>query len=112
MEDVSFIPSSLDSVTYSFELKPKWGDLPKLVVLRCESRRNPLNETEKRMCRHCIQQYHKLRSGKVKEMSQFCPIQLFGETKNCLKALMRLLRTPQNNFLFRLNGEHVRDFIL
>lgn len=29
MENVSFIPSSLDSVTYSFELKPKWGDLPK-----------------------------------------------------------------------------------
>ncbi|KAK8807586.1 hypothetical protein WA171_000540 [Blastocystis sp. BT1] len=96
MEDASYIPSLLDSITYSFELKPKWGDLPK----------NPLSKAEKVMCRHCIQQYQKLRMGKVKEISQFCPIQLFGDSKSQLTALMALFQTPQNNFVFRVNGEH------
>ena len=80
--------------------------------MRFKSRRNPLSEAEKVMCRHCIQQYQKLRIGKVKEMSQFCPIQLFGESKSQLIALMTLLQTPQNNFVFRMNGEHVSDYIL
>ena len=47
--------------------------------------------------------------GKVKEISQFCPIQLFGDSKSQLTALMALLQTPQNNFVFRVNGEHVMD---
>lgn len=78
-------------------------------MVRSKSHRNPLSKAEKVMCRHCIQQYQKLRMGKVKEISQFCPIQLFGDSKSQLTALMALLQTPQNNFVFRVNGEHVMD---
>lgn len=81
-----------------------------MIISQCP--RHPLNDTEKVMCRHCIQQYQKLQIGKVKEVSQFCPIQLFGDSRSQLSALIALLKTPQNNFVFRMNGERVSDIIL
>ena len=112
VENVSYIPnSSFDGkqTLYSFELKPKWGSFPKYggdfdLHLRC---RHPMKPVEQIMCRHCIQQYQKLRSGKVVEVSQFCPIQLFGEPANQLKALCALLQTPQNNLILRKDGQRV-----
>ena len=70
-----------------------------------------MKPVEQTMCRHCIQQYQKLRSGKVTEVSQFCPIQLFGEPASQLKALCALLQTPQNNLVFRKDNQRVKNLM-
>lgn len=66
-----------------------------------------MDPIETKMCRHCIQQYKKLRSGKVHEHSCFCPVELFGGALERLRALASLLKTPQNNLSLRVNGERV-----
>lgn len=66
-----------------------------------------MDPIERKMCRHCIQQCQKLRSGKVRERSRFCPVELFGGPLERLHALLSLLKTPQNNLSLRVNGERV-----
>ncbi|KAK8824963.1 hypothetical protein WA538_005628 [Blastocystis sp. DL] len=96
---MQYLPVSASSgnPVLSFELKPKWGSLP----------RHPMDPIETEMCRYCIQQCQKLRSGKVHEHSCFCPIELFGSPLKRLHALVSLLQTPQNNLSLRVNGERV-----
>ncbi|KAK8833154.1 hypothetical protein WA577_002768, partial [Blastocystis sp. JDR] len=79
---------------YSFEIKPKWGSLPK----------HPLHSAEKTACRFCIQQYQKLQSGKFSVLSQYCPLKLFGIPAEQVDALCSMLRVPQNNLVFSING--------
>ena len=73
----------------------------------CFKTSHPMDPIETEMCRYCIQQCQKLRSGKVHEHSCFCPIELFGSPLKRLHALVSLLQTPQNNLSLRVNGERV-----
>ena len=76
-----------------------------------------MDPIETEMCRYCIQQCQKLRSGKVHEHSCFCPIELFGSPLKRLHALVSLLQTPQNNLSLRVTAFsslsfHVDDRII
>lgn len=66
--------------------------------------RHPLHEAEKTMCRYCIQQYQKVRSGKVSAISKYCPLKLFDSPLEQLDALCCLFQTPQNNLVFSIDG--------
>ena len=66
--------------------------------------RHPMHEAEKTMCRYCMQQYQKVRSGKVNTISKYCPLKLFGSPLEQLDALCCLFQTPQNNLVFSIDG--------
>ena len=66
--------------------------------------RHPLHPAEKEACRFCIQQYQKLQSGKFSVLSQYCPLKLFGTPAEQVDALCSMLRVPQNNLVFSVNG--------
>lgn len=89
---------------YSFEIKPKWGSLPKQEWECLVIARHPLHPAEKTACRFCIQQYQKLESGKFSVLSQYCPLKLFGTPAEQVDALCSMLRVPQNNLVFSING--------
>lgn len=90
----------------TFELKPKWGYLPKSPFL------SPLSANIKsRFCRFCMHQQLKLHnlddadSSKLQE-SLFCPLDLFsGKYDRILKSVSALFQTPRNNLRLFVHDE-------
>jgi len=83
----------------SVEIKPKWGFLPFSKFISVQ------NSFKKSICRFCLHQHLKVKKGTVKDFSQYCPLDLFGDCKcKIIMALESLLRTPQNNIKTMMNG--------
>ncbi|XP_069360800.1 inositol-pentakisphosphate 2-kinase-like isoform X1 [Maniola hyperantus] len=74
-----------NSVNYCLELKPKEGYL---------------SETFKKAskCYYCLKQFLKMSENQIEHRSEYCPLDLFSGNKTRMKrALLSLLRNPQNN---------------
>lgn len=107
MDDLCALPSKLvDGIgsnclcgpTISIEIKPKQGFLPIRRLLMKPS----LNDQSANKIRNCCiygsVQYLKLARGRIREASDYCPINLFsGCPKRMKSALASLLKNPQNN---------------
>ncbi|XP_048511329.1 uncharacterized protein LOC105684001 isoform X2 [Athalia rosae] len=101
--DYAFLPEVLRSVghpkrsTFSVEIKPKQGF------------RHELDEPFEK-CTYCLTQYYKLKRGEITSRSNYCPFDLFsGDTERMRKAILELLRSPQNNLKIFRNGVVVYD---
>ncbi|XP_059138732.1 inositol-pentakisphosphate 2-kinase-like [Physella acuta] len=87
------------SYTLSIEIKPKKGFLKKMDTSSIE---------ESQVCRFCMHQYLKRKSGQWPETSGYCPLHLFSGNRSRMKhALESLIKTPQNNLKICKNGREV-----
>ncbi|XP_045774576.1 inositol-pentakisphosphate 2-kinase-like isoform X1 [Maniola jurtina] len=98
-----------NSVNYCLELKPKEGYLSET-----------FKNTSK--CYYCLKQFLKMSENQIEHRSDYCPLDLFSGNKTRMKrALLNLLRNPQNNLkLFKnenivykehSNMKNFQDFI-
>lgn len=90
--DYTVLPGLVDvgseTVIYCIEIKPKQG----------WSHEADNMESYPDMCAFCTHQYLKLSRGDIKEISQYCPLDLFsGHNKRVGRAVHNLFQTPQNN---------------
>lgn len=75
------------------EIKPKKGYLS-----------SDVKGIKQRKCRYCMHQYWKKSIGKVKHVTNYCPIDLYSnDMQKVRKALHALIACPQNNF--KVHGE-------
>ncbi|XP_044514303.1 inositol-pentakisphosphate 2-kinase [Gracilinanus agilis] len=80
------------------EIKPKCGFLP--------FSRHVAQEMKRRVCRYCMHQHLKVATGKWKQISRYCPLDLFSGNKQRMHfALKSLLQEAQNNLKIFKNGE-------
>lgn len=120
--DAAFLPASLEAQqhtkvqqahpftkkanTFCVEIKPKQGwtafGRNGESILK---RHNLKFHDDVRLCRFCCMQYLKLSKGSVKEVSKYCPIDLFsGLPHRMHRAILGLIETPQNNLRIFKNG--------
>uniref|UniRef100_A0A2C9K8I6 Inositol-pentakisphosphate 2-kinase n=1 Tax=Biomphalaria glabrata TaxID=6526 RepID=A0A2C9K8I6_BIOGL len=112
VQDVSEVRSCLDTTnsmagsvksegepvfTLSIEIKPKKSFMTK-------SSSDDFNQ----VCRFCMHQHLKTKSGQWPQTSSYCPLDLFSGNKHRMKhALWSLIKTPQNNLKICKNGKEV-----
>eukprot|EP00794_Sanderia_malayensis_P020267 gene20267-22253_t len=86
---------------FAVEIKPKWGAL---TDKNCKIKLG--HEVKLSTCRFCMQQHYKLKLGKIKQISSYCPLDLFSNSLSRIKnALRALFDNPQNNLRVFYNGE-------
>ncbi|XP_042058527.1 inositol-pentakisphosphate 2-kinase-like isoform X1 [Salvia splendens] len=103
ISDHSVFPHFSDSLREDFcvsvEIKPKGGFLPTSEFI-AEG-----NAVKKRITQFKMHQALKLHRGKISQISQYHPLDLFSGSKDGIqKAIEALFLTPQNNFRVFLNG--------
>nr|KAF6484979.1 inositol-pentakisphosphate 2-kinase [Rousettus aegyptiacus] len=80
------------------EIKPKCGFIP--------FSSDVTHEMKHKVCRYCMHQHLKVATGKWKQISKYCPLDLYsGNKQRMYFALKSLLREAQNNLKIFKNGE-------
>ena len=94
LPDYSFMPEPCRGPVMAVEIKPKLGFM---------FSKNLVHPT---LCNYCLKQYYKKSVGKVKNNSQYCPLDLYsGDDSRMKKAFNALLDSPQNNLRIFKDGE-------
>ncbi|KAL4590731.1 hypothetical protein LXL04_003673 [Taraxacum kok-saghyz] len=104
MSDHSIFPHAVDGeeCCISVEIKPKCGFLPVSKFIREK------NSAKKRISRFKLHQILKFHQGKISQISEYDPLDLFSGSKpRVLKSIKDLFLTPQNNFRVLINGSLV-----
>ncbi|KAL7735344.1 hypothetical protein ACLKA6_015732 [Drosophila palustris] len=71
---------------------------PSHMLRRAQGQQGLTLTPEKCRCRYCSMQLLKLHTGKIKQLGDYCPLQLFsGEPGRMVNALNALFACPQNN---------------
>ncbi|BFZ08599.1 hypothetical protein BsWGS_11638 [Bradybaena similaris] len=85
--------------TLSIEIKPKKAFMTKVTSSSPEIGQ---------VCRFCMHQHLKRKSGMWPQTSSYCPLDLFSGNKQRMKhALFSLIKTPQNNLKICRDGREV-----
>ena len=88
--------------TFSVEIKPKCGFLPTSPYM--DSSRS----IKYSVCYYCMLQKSKVKVGKYKRRSKYCPLDLFSsEPSRVMYALECLVSDPQNNLRVFCNGRGI-----
>ncbi len=88
--------------TFSVEIKPKCGFLPTSSFI------DPARATKYSVCHYCMLQSSKVKEGKYKRESKYCPLDLFsGDPKRVMYALECLVSDPQNNLRVFSDGSAI-----
>ena len=114
MPDFCFVPlTSRDEVNtrdtnqarnpaFSVEIKPKCGFLPTSPYI---DRSRALKYS---MCQYCLLQKSKVKEGKYKRQSKYCPLDLFSsKPQRVMYALECLVSDPQNNLRVFCDGKDI-----
>ncbi|XP_050347068.1 inositol-pentakisphosphate 2-kinase isoform X1 [Nymphalis io] len=96
---------SHNSENYCLEIKPKEGFMAG-------------NFSRYSKCYYCLKQLLKLQENEVEYISSYCPLDLFsGDRKRMRKAILNLIKNPQNNLKLFKDGNivyneksNVKDF--
>lgn len=81
------------------------GELCRCIYFLFVLSSHPTHPIENTRCRFCIQQFQKLRLGKVSSISSYCPLQLFSSAFGQFQSMLHLFETPQNNLTCFFDGE-------
>ncbi|KAI3523835.1 hypothetical protein L1887_02276 [Cichorium endivia] len=101
MSDHSIFPHGVHGEEFciSVEIKPKCGFLPISRFIK------EANSAKKRISRFKLHQILKFHQGKISQISEYDPLDLFSGSKpRILKSIKDLFLTPQNNFRVFING--------
>ena len=114
MPDFCFVPlTSRDEVNtrdenkarnpaFSVEIKPKCGFLPTSPYI------DPSRALKYSICSYCLLQKSKVKEGKYKRQSKYCPLDLFSnEPGRVMYALECLVSDPQNNLRVFSDGKGI-----
>ena len=110
MEDFCFVSGNyanevedkMGTPTFCVEIKPKCGTLPSCVGLE----NGQYSKVKESICKYCLFQWTKVKSGKYLRRSGYCPLDLFSSDVNRVwHALTCLLQDPQNNLKIFQDGK-------
>eukprot|EP01087_Luapelamoeba_hula_P017412 TRINITY_DN5486_c0_g1_i1.p1 TRINITY_DN5486_c0_g1~~TRINITY_DN5486_c0_g1_i1.p1 ORF type:complete len:553 (+),score=101.24 TRINITY_DN5486_c0_g1_i1:562-2220(+) len=81
------------------EIKAKGGFMPFSELIR------GANVAKKQVCRYCMYQRLKKEKDEIKQISNYCPLDLFSNDKALMRrALNEIFEVPQNNLKLFLDG--------